>query len=167
MWLGQTLTNGACIEAEKTITDDGRFIPTKYSEFVEVFSKVQEDVLVPHRSINHAMDLELHFKLPSGRIHNLSEVTLKTLKVYIETNLANGFIQGWLSWAAAPILFAKMKDGEQRLCVDYRVLNSDRIKNQYPLPVISEMLDRLRGARIFTQLGLRNTYPLFWIKEDE
>jgi len=46
-----------------------------------------------------------------GRIYNLSEFELRTLKAYIEANLANGFIQLSSSPAAAPILIAKKKDG--------------------------------------------------------
>jgi hypothetical protein len=119
---------------------------------MEVFSKTKAETLPPHRPVDHATDLEPGYKLPSGRIYNLSEFELKTLKAYIETNLANGFIQRSSSPAAAPILFAKTKDGGLRLCVDYRALNLGTVKNRYPLPLISEMLDRVRGARIFTRL---------------
>jgi len=49
------------------------------------------------------MDLEPGYQLPYGRIHNLSAVELRTLKAYIEMNLANGFIQRSSSPAAAPI----------------------------------------------------------------
>ena len=151
-----THADGSKKEDQMIRTDDGGYIPDKYSEFVEVFSKTKADTLAPHRSIDHAIDLEPGCKIPYGRIYNLSEVELKTLKAYIETNLANGFIQRSSSQAAAPILFAKKKDGGLRLCVDYRALNSATIKNRYPLPLIVEMLDRLRGARIFTKLDLRN-----------
>jgi hypothetical protein len=148
-------------------TDDGGYIPDKYSEFVEVFSKTKADTLAPHRAIDHAIDLEPGSKIPYGRIYNLSEVELKTLKAYIETNLANGFIQRSSSPAAAQILFGKKKDGGLRLCVDYWALNSATIKNRNPLPLLSEMLDRLRGARIFTKLDLQNVYHLIRIKEGD
>jgi hypothetical protein len=92
---------------------------------------------------------------------------LKTPKAYIETNLANGFVQRSSSPAAAPILFAKRKDGGLRLCVDYRALNNATVKNRYPLPLISEMLDRLRGALIFTKLDIRNAYHRIRIKEGD
>jgi len=55
-------------------------------------------------------------------------------------------------------------DGGVRLCGEYRALNSGTIKNRYPLPLISEMLDRLRGAQIFTKLDLQNAYHLIRIK---
>jgi len=123
------------------------------------------DTLAPHRSINHPIDLEQGCKMAYGRINNLSEVELKTPKAYIQAHLADGFIQRSSSPAAAPILFAKKKDGGLRLCVDYRALNSATIRNWYPLTVISEMLNSLHGSRIFTKLDLRNGYHLIQIKE--
>jgi hypothetical protein len=60
---------------------------------VDVFSKDWAETLAPHRPIDHVIDLEPGFNIPYGRIYTLSEVELKTLKAYIETYLANGFIQ--------------------------------------------------------------------------
>lgn len=62
-------------------------------------------------------------------------------------------------------MFGKKKDGGSRLGVDYWALNSTTMKNRYPFPVISEMLDRLRGARNFTKLDLRNAFHLIRIKD--
>jgi hypothetical protein len=91
-------------------TDDGGHIPATYGEFVEVFSNVRAETLPPHRSTDHAIDLEPSHNLPYGWIYNLSEFELRTLNAYIEADLANGFIQRSSSPAAAPILFAKKKD---------------------------------------------------------
>jgi hypothetical protein len=104
---GLTSTGGEQPEIGRVRTDNGGYIPTKYSEFGEVFSKNRADTLAPHRSIDHAINLDPGCKIPDGQIYNLSEVELKTLTAYIETNLANGFIQWSSSPAAAPILFAK------------------------------------------------------------
>ena len=54
-----------------------------------------------------------------------------------------------------------------RLCVDYRGLNKITIKNRYPLPLVSEMLDRLSRAKIFTKLDLRDAYHRLRIKEGD
>jgi len=51
--------------------------------------------------------------------------------------------------------------------VDYRALNLATVKNRYPLPIISEMLDRVRDTRIFTKLDLRGAYNLIRIKEGD
>ena len=79
---------------------------------------------------------------------------LKILKVYIETNLANGFIRLPKSPAGAPILFDRKSDSFFRLCVNYRGLNNLTIKNQYSLLLIGKLLERLRRARRFTQSDL-------------
>ncbi|PRP74586.1 retrotransposable element protein [Planoprotostelium fungivorum] len=65
----------------------------------------------------------------------------------------------------APILFAKKKDGTLRLCVDYRRLNDVTVKSTYPLPLIDEMLDWIRSAKIFTALDLKDAYWLVRIKK--
>jgi len=58
-------------------------------------------------------------------------------------------------------------DGGLQLCVDYRALNLATIKNRYPLPLISEQLDRLPEAQIFSKLDLRNAYHLIRIKKGD
>jgi len=162
---GLTLTDGARLE--RVCTDDRGYIPTKYSEFVEVSSKTKPVTLAPHRHVNHVIDIEAGYQLPYGRIYNISEVEFRTLKAYCETNLANRFIQRSASPAAAPILFTKNKDCGLRLCVDYRALNKGLVKNRYALPLISVMLDLLCGGRIFTKLDVRNAYLLNQIKEGD
>ena len=90
---------------------------------------------------------------------------IETLKAYIETNLANRFIKPSNSLAGAPILFDRKSDCSLQLCIEYRGLNNLTIKNQYPLPLIGESLDRLGRARQFTQLDLTSAYHRMRIRE--
>ena len=55
---------------------------------------------------------------------------------------------------AAPVFFIKKKDGSLQLVQDYRALNSMTVKNKYPLPLISELISQLRGAKYFTKLDV-------------
>ena len=83
----------------------------------------------------------------------------------METNLANGFIKPSKSPAGAPILFDQKSDRSLWLYVDYRGLNNLTMKNRYPLPLIGELLDRLRRARQFTQLDFINAYHQMRIRK--
>jgi len=65
------------------------------------------------------------------------------------------------------MLFRKKMDGGLRLCVDYRALNKAMVKNLYPLPFSSEMLDRVQESRIFMKLDLHGGYNLILIKEGD
>ncbi|SOV01667.1 uncharacterized protein UDID_18169 [Ustilago sp. UG-2017a] len=143
-------------------------IPQEYHQYLDVFSRVKADKLPPHRTYDHQIPLEEGKSPPFGPIYSLSEHELKTLRGYLEENLAKGFISPSDSPAASPILFVKKKDGSLRLCVDYRGLNRITIRNRYPLPLIDELLDRLREARFFTRIDLRGAYNLLHIaKGDE
>ena len=92
---------------------------------------------------------------------------LETLKTYIKTNLANGFICPLKSPADAPILFNKKPDGNFCLCVDYWGLNNITIKNWYPLLLVNKSLDHLGHAKQFTQLDPIDAYHKMRIKEDD
>jgi len=143
-------------------------IPKEYRDLSEVFDKEKAQHLPPHRgSLDHAIDLEEGTKPTFGPIYNLSETELTVLKKYIDENLARGFIRPSTSPFGAPVLFAKKKDGTLRLCVDYRTLNRFTIKNRYPLPLTSEILDRTNGAMYFTKFDLPEAYYRLRIKQGD
>ena len=72
--------------------------------------------------------------------------------------LEKEWIQPSHSPYGAPILFVPKKDGGLRMCVDYRALNKQTVKNRYPLPRIDDLLDTLYGAKYFSALDLQQAY---------
>jgi hypothetical protein len=70
---------------------------------------------------------------------------------------AKGFIHPSSSPWGAPVLFVK-KDGTQWIYVDYRSLNEVTIKNKYPLLLIEDLFDQMKGASVFSKIDLRLGY---------
>ena len=64
-------------------------------------------------------------------------------------------------------MVVKKGDGNLHLCVDYRGLNLITKKNRYPLPLISEALDRVVGAELFTKLDIRAAYNRIRVREGD
>ena len=142
-------------------------IPTQYLKYKEVFNEKNSNVLPPHRPYDCEIKLKDNSNLFYGPLYPLTEMERDELKNYLKENLEKGFIRKSTSPAGAPVLFVRKKDGSLRLCVDYRKLNDMTIRNSYPLPLISDMLDRVKGAKFFTKLDLKSAYNLVRIKEGD
>ena len=141
-------------------------LPEKMKDFADVFSKENAGKLPPLKAGDHAIELDGRDP-PYGPIYNLSNNELAELRRYLDEALQKGWIQHSTSPAGAPILFVPKKDGGLRLCVDYRGLNKVTVKNRCPLPLITETLDRLCGAKKFTKMDLKDAYHRIRIKEGD
>ena len=76
----------------------------------------------------------------------------------IQAMLEEGIIEESSSPWMSPAVFVRKKNGDVRICVDYRALNKQTIKDAYPLPRPDEVQDRLAGCTIFSTLDLRSGY---------
>ncbi|GJQ88225.1 hypothetical protein Trydic_g13216 [Trypoxylus dichotomus] len=72
--------------------------------------------------------------------------------------IESGVIRESNSDYASPIILVPKKNGEERLCVDYRALNRITVKDRYPLPLIDDLLDRLAGKRYYSTLDMASGY---------
>jgi len=104
-------------------------------------------------------------ELSPHRIYDLTEEERTALKEYIKVNLEKGFIRPSNSPAGEPVLFVRKKDKTLRLCVDYRRLNENTLRDSYPLPLITELFDRLRDDKVFTKLDLKSAFNFVRIYE--
>src|SRR5579862_5413146 len=140
-------------------------LPKEYKEYCNIFSEDKANKLPPKGRPEHA--IKLTGDSPHGPIYKLSEKELKILQEYIQNSLDHEWICESMSSAGVPILFTLKKDSELCFCINYWGLNWLIVKNRYPLPLISEILDRLFGARCFTKLDLRNVYHRIYIREGD
>jgi len=151
---------------EETIGDAEAF-PDRFREFSSVFSKESFDSLPDSRPWDHAIEL-IPGEKPSGcKVYPLSPTEQKELDAFLKENLETGRIRPSKSPMASPVFFIKKKDGSLRLVQDYRALNGITIKNKYPLPLISELIETLRGARYFTKLDVRWGFNNVRIKDGD
>ncbi|XP_061376293.1 uncharacterized protein LOC133318320 [Gastrolobium bilobum] len=153
------------IESENTVDTQLQNIHV-VSEFVEVFPD-EIPRLPPHREIEFPIELLPGVGPISIAPYRMAPLELRELKKQIEELLSKEFIRPSTSPWGAPTILIKKKDGSLRLCVDYRQLNKVTVKNKYPLPRIDDLMDQLRGARVFSKIDLRSGYHQIRVKPED
>jgi hypothetical protein len=89
------------------------------------------------------------------------------LDKFLDEILEKGYIWPSQSPQASPFLFVKKKDGRLWPCQDYRYLNDWTIKNAYPLLLILEIMDKLKGAKYFLKFDVWWGYNNIWIQSGD
>ncbi|KAL0188454.1 hypothetical protein M9458_015553, partial [Cirrhinus mrigala] len=90
--------------------------------------------------------------------YRLSPVKQRVMEEQLEEMLSQGIVEPSHSSWASPVVLVPKKDGKLRFCVDYRKLNLVTETDAYPLPNITEILQSLSGAAIFTTIDLNSGY---------
>lgn len=147
---------------EKSIKDQ---VPSYLHDFMDVFEKKDFDKLPERRPWDHAIELTTDFQPVDCKVYPMAPNEQKELDVFLEENLRSGRIVLSKSPMASPFFFIKKKDGKLRSVQDYRKLNDMTIKNRYPLPLIQELLDKLKNAKYFTKFDVCWGYNNVRIKE--
>ncbi|KAJ9522550.1 hypothetical protein QJQ45_008376 [Haematococcus lacustris] len=152
----------AMISAEQLNTPDSvpPVVSTKLKDLINEYSDVFAPFngLPPERPIGHTIPLQPGCKPPALPAYRMTQPELAEMKKQITAFLAQGIIEPSSSPYAAPVLFVKKKSGELRMCVDYRQLNKQTLRDQYPLPRIDDLFDKLAGCTVFSSLDLQAGY---------
>jgi len=89
------------------------------------------------------------------------------VREFIQEQLRKGYIQPSKSPQMALVFFIGKKDGKKRMVQNYWYLNEWTIKNNYPLPLISDVLENIRTKKVFTKMDLRWGYNNMRIKKED
>ncbi|KAJ9504628.1 hypothetical protein QJQ45_013599, partial [Haematococcus lacustris] len=135
------------------------------SEFEDVFAPFNK--LPPQRPVGHTIPLQPGCKPPALPSYKMSQPELLEMKKQVAAFLEQGIIEPSSSPYAAPVLFVKKKSGELRMCVDYRQLNKITLRDQYPLPRVDDLFDRLAGCTVFSSLDLQAGYHQIRIPDED
>ena len=121
----------------------------------------------PNRPWDHAVELLPGDHVIDCKTYNLTLDEQKELDAFLDKNLKSGRIHPSKSPFTSAFFFVKKKDGRLRLVQDYRKLNNITVKNRYPLPLISELIDKLKTAKYFTKLDIRWGYNNIRMKDSD
>lgn len=140
-------------------------ITTLLSSLPEVFSHHDMDFGCTDR-VNHHIKLhdETAFKHRARPIHPHD---LEAVRKHLRDLLEVGVIRESESSYSSPIVVVRKRNGDIRLCVDYRRLNLQTVKDAYPLPNLEESFTALTGSKWFTVLDLKSGYYQIEMAEED
>ena len=136
-------------------------------KYKDVFPSALPDGVPPERGVEMKIELENKSRSNMGPIYKLSRLELREMKKQIDELLAKGLIRLSISPWGSPVLFRKKEHGGLRMCIDYRALNKQAIKNIAPLSRIDEVRDQVGGAKFFSCIDLRSGYHQIRIRQSD
>ncbi len=145
-----------------------QMVPEEYHQHQKVFNEQTSHWFPLPRPWDYAIDLLL--EAPNTidcKIYPMAQGEDESLKEFIKEQLEKEYIQPLKSPYSSPFFFIKKKDGKLQPVQDYHQLNMLTVKNQYPLPLIPELIDWLQNATLFTKLDIHWGYNNVHIKEGD
>ena len=130
-----------------------------------MFGKVKSERMPTRKIWNHAIDLKETFKLQKGRIYPLSKMEREEVQKFVEDQLRKEYIRSSKLPQMSLVFFVGKKDSNKRMVMDYCNLNDQTIKNNYLLPLITELIDNMGSKKVFTKMDLRWRFNNMRIKE--
>lgn len=120
-------------------------VPPYLHDLLPVFDKQTASHLPEHMEYNHEINLKPGFNSMKAQVYLITPLQRTELEKFIQENESKGYIQPSKLPIASPFFFVGKKDGTYRPCQDYCTLNANTIKDHYPLPLITDLMEKMRG----------------------
>uniref|UniRef100_A0A8C1X488 ribonuclease H n=1 Tax=Cyprinus carpio TaxID=7962 RepID=A0A8C1X488_CYPCA len=138
-------------------------ITTKLNAMSNVFSQHDMDVGSASHVKHH---INLHDNTPfKHRARPIHPQDIEAVRKHLRELLDAGVIRESESPFSSPIVVVKKKNGDIRLCIDYRKLNLQTVKDAYALPNLEESFSALIGSKWFSVLDLKSGYYQIEVNE--
>ena len=167
-WINKTnvATELAIKENDKKEEEtDEELVPKEFHEYI--FSEEKAHQFPEPQPWDHKIKMKEGFEPKSFKNYNLTLAEQIELDKFLKENMEKRYIRPFQSLMACPFFFVNKKDRKLRPCQDYRYLNNWMIKKSYPLHLISEIMDKLKGAKYFTKLDVHWGYNNIWIRKGD
>jgi len=154
-------------EVAKSETEAKKLVLEKFHRWIKVFGKKQSERMPTRKLWDHAIDIKEGFMPRKGKVYPLSREEREEVREFVKEQLRKGYIRPSKSPQMALVFFVGKKDGKKRMVQDYRYLNEWTVKNNYPLPLISDVLENIGTKKVFMKMDLRWGYNNVRIKEGD
>ena len=154
-------------EVAKSEAEAKKLVPEQFYRWIKIFGKKQLERMPTQKIWDHAIDIKEGFVPRKGKMYPLLREEREEMYEFIQEQLRKEYIRLSKLPQTALVFFIGKKDGKKRMVQDYRYLNEWTIKNNYSLPLISDIVENIGTKKVFTKIDLRWSYNNVWIKEGD
>ena len=139
----------------------------KFLKQRKIFGKIESERMLIRKIQDYTIDFKETFKPRKGRIYSLSKNKREEVQNFVEDQLRKEYIRSLKSLQTSLVFFVNKKDRRKRIVMDYCNLNDQMIKNNYPLPLIMDLIDNIESKQVFTKIDLWQGFNNWGIKEKD
>ena len=139
----------------------------KFLKQRKIFGKIESERMLIRKIQDYTIDFKETFKPRKGRIYSLSKNKREEVQNFVEDQLRKEYIRSLKSLQTSLVFFVNKKDRRKRIVMDYCNLNDQMIKNNYPLPLIMDLIDNIESKQVFTKMDLWQGFNNWGIKEKD
>ena len=114
-----------------------------------MFGKVELERMPTRKVWDHTIDLKEIFKPQKERIYPLSRNKREEIQSFVDDQLRKRYIRSSKSPQTLPVFFVSKKDRSKRMVMDYCNLNDQTVKNNCPLPLITDLINNIESKKVF------------------
>jgi len=129
-----------------------KMIPRWFHKYLKMFEKKELERMPTRKAWDHVFNLREGFVSKKEKIYPLSRIEREKLQEFVKDQLRKGCIRPSKLPQMLPVFFVPKKDGKKRMVQDYQYW---MVKNNYPLPLISNLIDSIKKRKVFTKIDLR------------
>ena len=116
---------------------------------------------------DYTIDLKKMFKSRKGRIYPLFKNEREEVQNFIENKLRKRYIRPSESLQISPVFFVGKKNRGKSIVIDYHNLNDQMVKNNYPLSLITDLIDNIESKQVFTKIDLWWEFNNMRVKKED
>ena len=143
-----------------------KMVLQRFHKWLKVFEKVKLERMPVRKSWNYAINLRENFVPRKGRIYLMLRKEKEKIKEFVEEQLRKGYIRSSKSPQTSLVFFVEKRNRKKKMVQDYQYLNKGIFKDNYPLPLISDLINTIGTKKVFTKIDLRQRYNNIQIKKE-
>ena len=107
---------------------------------------------------DYIINLRKDFVPKKRRTYLILREEKEKVREFVEEQLRKKYIRPSKLLQTSPVFSIGKKNRKKRIVQNYQYLNKETIKDNYPLPLILDLIDTMGTKKVFTKIDLRWRY---------